>query len=250
MNGASRPYLHIGVFPAPQITRISISDAPRALDGLRICFVSDVHLRACVSDAKLNALTRLIDAQKAHLLLLGGDYGEGTPQCARFFEAIAPLRFPLGTFAVPGNNDAPEALARAAEKAGVRLLVNRSETISFSDAALEIAGCDDYKYGAPDTSRLFSASNAYRILVSHFPVPPKCGCDLELSGHTHGGQFSLFGLNPYSILFENEYGIAAIDGVRKVNGVRLIVSRGIGVSRIPMRVGTPPEIILAAFDRK
>lgn len=247
MNANSRFYLHIGAFPAPQITQYSIPDAPRALDGLRICFVSDVHLRGCVPDEKLDALTKLIAAQNAQLLLLGGDYGEGEKQCARFFEAVAPLRFPLGKFAVPGNNDTPEALAMAAERAGVRLLINRTERVCYSGAALEIAGCDDYKYGSPDTKSLFSESGAYRILISHFPVPPECACDLEFSGHTHGGQFSLFGLTPYSVFFENKYGIAVIEGMRRMNGMRMIVSRGIGMSRLPMRVGTPPEILLTIF---
>lgn len=235
------------VFPAPQVTQISIQTAPAALDGMRALFVSDVHLRRSVSDEKLEALARLIDAQHADVLLLGGDYGEGKKQCARFFDAIAPLRFPMGAFAVPGNNDDPAMLETCARKAGIRLLVNAATDADYHGCRIEIGGCDEYKYGDPQTDRLFSDSGAYRIFLSHFPVLPKCGCDLQFSGHTHGGQISLFGLSPYSIAFENKYDIAAARGDCVVHGTRLLISNGIGVSRLPVRIGAAPEILLAQF---
>lgn len=235
------------VFPAPQVTQISIQTAPAALDGMRALFVSDVHLRRSVPDEKLEALVQLIDAQHADVLLLGGDYGEGKQQCARFFDAIAPLRFPMGAFAVPGNNDDPAVLAASARKAGVRLLVNAAAGADYRGCGIEIGGCDDYKYGSPQTERLFSDSGAYRIFLSHFPVLPKCGCDLQFSGHTHGGQICLFSLTPYSVSFENKYDIAVVRGDRFVRGTRLLVSNGIGVSKLPVRIGAAPEILLAQF---
>ena len=237
------------VFPAPQVTRCQINTAPAALDGMRALFVSDVHLRASVPDEKLEALTQLIAAQKADMLLLGGDYGEGKKQCARFFEAIAPLRFPMGSFAVPGNNDDPDTLATCARRAGVRLLVNATANADYRGCRIEIGGCDEHKYGHPQTARLFSDSGAYRIFLSHFPVLPECGCDLQFSGHTHGGQIRLFSLTPYSIAFENRYNIAAVRGERFVNGTRLLISNGIGVSRLPVRINAAPEILLAKFGR-
>ena len=72
------------------------------MGGLRALFVSDVHLRRGVSDAKLGALIDLIRAQRADLLLLGGDYAETADQCARFFEALRGMHFRLGSYAVPG----------------------------------------------------------------------------------------------------------------------------------------------------
>lgn len=235
------------IFPQPQITRCAIEHVPVALNGLRALFVSDVHLRSCVSDAKLDALIEQIDTQQADLLLLGGDYGEGRLQCARFFDAISPLRFPMGVFAVPGNNDDPAALSESARRAGVRLLVNDASALHLGGVRLEIGGCDEYKFGHPDTRRLFTDAAAYRILLSHFPVLPEQKCDLILSGHTHGGQIRFGGLTAYSLPFERRFQIAAAHGDHVIGETRLIISNGIGVSRLPVRIGAAPEILLVEF---
>lgn len=240
-------YLHIGLFPTPRVTKYRVSDAPAALNGLRILFLSDVHLRKSVPDASLDALMRILDAQRADLLLLGGDYDEDHRSCARFFNALKPLHFPLGVFAVPGNNDLPDVLADCAKNTGVRLLVNDSAQVVFRGFPFEIGGCDDHKFGSPDTSRLFSPDASYRIMLSHFPTLPDCGCDLQFSGHTHGGQINVFGLTAYALMFENEYRIVGISGDHRVGNTRLLVSNGIGVSRLPIRFGAYPEILLAEF---
>jgi predicted MPP superfamily phosphohydrolase len=73
-----------------------------------------------------------------------------------------------------------------------------------------------------------------------------------LSGHTHGGQFNLFGLNPYSIGFER-FGDelpppAVVSGMMRFGPTTLLTSKGIGVSRIPLRIGVRPEIHLLTFS--
>ncbi len=238
--------LHPGWFPLPVISRLSIPGAPAFLRGLKLLFVSDVHLRRCVSDAKLAALIRLIAAQKADLLLLGGDYGEGTDQCARFFRALSHLRCPLGIFGVPGNNDDPALLEKDMRHAGAVLLKNRTVSVALPGGRLEIGGCDDYLKGAPRTEGLFSGGD-YRILLSHQPVQPDCACDLMLSGHTHGGQMNFFGLTPYSVGFEHRLKQLAVRGLHRISGMNLAVCNGIGVSRIPLRFGARAEILLAEF---
>lgn len=247
MNALSSRILFPCVFPEPRVTHVQIETAPAALAGMRALFVSDVHLRKCVSDEKLDALLRLIAAQHADVLLLGGDYGEGAGQCARFFDALSPLRFPMGVYAVPGNNDDRDALPQCARRAGIRLLVNETASAAFRGHPLEIAGCDDYKFGQPQTENLFADPNNYRIFLSHFPVLPQCRCDLQFSGHTHGGQICLFGLTPYSLAFENRFGVTVVRGDNLVRGTRLLVSGGIGISKLPVRICASPEILLAEF---
>ena len=150
---------------------------------------------------------------------------------------------------MPGNNDRmpPEELRDAMAAAGVVLLKNEHRRIELPGGALEIAGCDDHKYGSPRTAGLFSARADYRILLSHFPAMPDCTCELMLSGHTHAGQFNLLGLTPYSIGFEHSFRHLAIRGLHRVDDMQLLVGNGIGVSRLPLRVGASPRIYLLEF---
>lgn len=214
--------------------------------GIRALFVSDVHLRASVNDARLNSLIDRIAAQNADLLLLGGDYSEGSSQCARFFGALARLHFPLGIYGIPGNNDDPAALEGHMSRARAQLLINRSICVPLSGGKLLLGGCDEYKYGQPQTKNLFSG-DGYRILLSHMPVLPDCGCELMLCGHTHGGQMNFFGLTPYSIGFEYPMKQLAVRGLNCLGSMYLAVCSGIGVSRIPLRFGARSEILLLEF---
>ena len=241
--------LHPGAFCLPETERVTIGGAPAWLHGLKALFVSDVHLRPSVSDAKLNALIERIRSAQAELLLLGGDYAETDADCARFFHALSACDFPLGAFAVPGNNDAQDtqALSGMMLPAGVTLLKNRCAHIYLHGNRLEIAGCDDHKYGSPRTAALFSNRADYRILLSHFPAMPDCACELMLSGHTHAGQFNLLGLTPYSIGFERSFHHLAIRGLHTIGKMQLFVGNGIGVSRLPMRIGASPRIHLLEF---
>lgn len=239
-------YLHIGLFPLPRVEPISIPGAPKYLQGLRILFLSDIHLRPCVAEARLGALIDLIAAQRADLILLGGDYAESAAQCARFFQAFQHVKAPLGCFGVPGNNDDPTVLPGCMEGAGVELLCNRAAALQLPGGILQIGGCDDHLYGDPQTRGLFP-EDGYRILLSHYPVLPDCACELMLSGHTHGGQMNFFGVTPYSVGFEHSRGLLAIRGQRQIGNMRLAVCSGVGVSRLPLRIGAAPQILLVEF---
>lgn len=248
----SRPdrYLHVGTFPMPRTVKINIGGAPEFMKPLRALFVSDVHLRPGVSEEKLHALMELIAAQKADIILLGGDYAESTSDCLRFFEAFKGIQAPLGVYAVPGNNDKDSmpTLKATMAHAGVTLLNNCSTQIHFNGGCIQVAGCDDYKYGKPRTDGIFAEEkDDYRILLSHWPVQPDCACELMLSGHTHAGQFNILGLTPYSVFFERKFRLLGVRGVSRLKNMRLLIGNGIGVSRIPMRIGAQPQIYLLNF---
>ena len=114
--------------------------------------------------------------------------------------------------------------------------------------ALAVGGLDEQKHGVPKESRLFTrcAPGDYRLLLTHYPCWPRIPVDLTLSGHTHGGQVNLLGLNPFSLRFESDrYPI--IKGWAERNGARLLVSRGLGWSKLPLRLGACPELHLIEF---
>lgn len=243
-------YFHFGWFPTPEVKEFSIANAPGFMQGLSVLFVSDVHLRRSVCDEALAALMRMIREQRADLILFGGDYAESADQHERFFSALAEVHAPLGIFGVMGNNDREiyaelDALRKMAAAGGMRLLVNEHIALE-TGGRLEIGGCDDHKWGKPRTEHLFSDGD-YRILLSHFPVKPDCEADLMLSGHTHGGQFNLWGLTPYSIGFEFNYRMEALSGLHSFGKRQLLVGNGIGVSKLPLRIGARPQILLVKF---
>ena len=242
-------YLHIGTFPLPSVRRIDIPGAPEYLRGLKVLFVSDVHLRRGTPDEKLSALIDLISAQHADLILLGGDYAEGNDQCIRFFESFRAVRAPLGCFGVDGNNDDPSILQSCMEGAGAVYLRNCASSIDLPGGRITIGGCENHLFGRPETRDLFSNENpGTRILLSHYPVLPDCACELMLSGHTHGGQMSFFGITPYSIGFERPHRLCALRGLHRFGDMHLAVSSGIGVSRLPLRAGVRPEILVVNFQ--
>ncbi len=237
------PYLYIGYVPMPRTEQVFIDGAPDFMHGVRAVLCADVHLRSCTSDARLNAIVGAIAAAKADMLLLCGDYGEGGAQCARFFDALTDVDFPLGIYAVPGNND-----ERTFQWERVHFLINRDVHVYVNGGDLAIGGIDDYKYGAPNAAHIFrDGTGDYHLLLSHFPIIADCPADLMLCGHTHAGQVNVLGVTPYLIGFERENNLCALRGMHRAGNLQIYVSRGIGNSRLPIRLGAAPEITLIEF---
>lgn len=216
-------------------------------------FATDMHIRDITDDKYIAELAHMLEAERADMLLLGGDYGESVDAAIRFLNAIRAEKFPMGIFGVVGNNDA-EAFSDVDELRKAfpgRLLINSMCEVKLRGGRLMIGGLDEIKYGAyPDKSLFERANDTYSILLSHFPKIPTwisgARARLMLSGHTHGGQFRLFGLDPYTIGYE--YGeVDAVRGITEKGGTRLLVSSGIGVSKLPLRIGCPPKIHLIDF---
>lgn len=246
------PYLHIGFDPMPSAEKLTISPCPKFLRGFSFVFAADFHIRRSTKESHLEALTELIRSQSADMLLLGGDYGEDAGSTKRLFEHIAPLKFKYGTYACIGNNDKEafgfdmEGLRQAL---GVPLLLNEYVRVPVGNGILTIAGADERKYPLDLPKKRIPAVSkrpSYTILLSHYPQLPKLGigasADLVLSGHTHGGQMNFFGLTPYSFVSTKN-----LIGHRTINGKRIITCPGIGVSKLPIRLGVKPKIYVVDF---
>lgn len=229
----------------------TVNDAGAAA-GLRAAFVSDIHVteRFCIEP-----LLEWIIGCQPDILFFGGDFADTRPQALRLFQAFRILRAPLGIYAVPGNNDieafgSSAALAEAMECFGGRLLVNESVQVG----PLAVGGVDERKYGSPVGDGLFSGRTGFRVLLSHYPsIPTGDRPDLMLSGHTHGGQFNALGWTPYAVGFErvgsrSDLAPILVSGFERIDGVRVLVSKGVGASRIPVRFGVRPEVHLLKFE--
>ena len=236
-----------------------IEGAPAFMRGLKALFVTDTHVRPDAPDGAIRAFVEKLAALAPDILLLGGDFADRREDALRLFDALDALRPPLGAYACLGNNDAEawesaHELSRAMKRRGMKLLVNAAARVELNGGRLVIGGVDERKYGAPQYAGLIpdaAAGNVYRILLSHFPCAPDMKCDLMLSGHTHGGQFNLLGVTPYTVGFERVFpqnmAVLASAGLFETGGMKLLVSKGVGASRIPWRVGVRPEIDLIVF---
>lgn len=223
-------------------------------------FVTDVHATPRTTAAHMDALAGRIAAAAPDLLLLGGDYADTAEPCRRLFEGLGRVRVPLGAFGILGNNDREafpntDALRQVMARAGARLLVNEAVTLRLNGGRLIVAGLDEYRYGRPSAAGLYPPlpdPNRFRLLLSHYPRTVDPMPDLMLCGHTHGGQFNLLGVTPYTIGFERvirrRRAPRYIAGLHGHGGGRVFVSKGIGASRLPLRIGVRPEIDLLVFD--
>ena len=262
MQFFSRPDTYIGPCGDLRCTvsECRIPGAPAFMRGLRALFITDVHALPRTTASQIEALAARAADARADILLLGGDYADQAEPCKRLFEGLKRLGAPMGIYGVVGNNDREAfedigALRRIMSEAGVVPLINESVTLSVGGGRLIVAGLDEYKHGHPDPAGLYPAGageGVYRVLLSHFPRRVSPMPDLMLSGHTHGGQFNLLGITPYTIGFERlihrNRASHFISGLHRADGGWVFVSKGIGASRIPLRVGVRPEMNLLVFD--
>lgn len=233
-----------------------------ALAGLRMAFVSDVHMRDAFAALAIDKLLDQIESLNPDIVLWGGDFAETREMQREFFDMAGRLRPRFGSFSVVGNNDieltAPDKLREIQAGARVELLFNEARSVAALGGVLTIVGLDEPKYGAPDFSLLRTPRmpNETRVLMVHSPLaldllpddlenPP----ELILCGHTHGGQISPFGLSPYTFGYEHTRNLKNfyVTGTHRIGESVLIVSNGIGDSAIPLRVGAPPELHIVRF---
>ena len=242
------------------VRETQIPDAPAFIRGMRALFISDVHATSRTGAADIAALAEVLAGVQADIILLGGDYADENEHAVRLLKGLKGLSAPLGVYAVVGNNDreAFEDIAdlrRLMGSLGFRLLVNESVTLRMKGGRLIVAGLDEYKYGRPDAAGLYPAEagdHVYRLLLSHYPRAVEPMPDLMLSGHTHGGQFNALGLNPYTIGFERivhfRRASRYIAGLHRYKDGWMLVSKGIGASKLPLRIGVAPEVDLIVFE--
>lgn len=242
------------------VTEQRICGAPAFMRGVRALFMTDFHAKPRTTDADMDALVAKASALRPDIILLGGDYADEAGPAIRLFERLSALSAPLGMYGVAGNNDREafpdlDELRRVMAKAGFKLLVNEARNIVLNGGRLALAGLDEYRYGSPNAEGLYPAnpdSGTYRLLLSHYPRAVDPMPDLMLSGHTHGGQFNLLGVTPFTIGFERLVGWNRrsdyIEGLHAHMGGQMLVSKGIGASRLPLRIGVKAEINLIHFD--
>jgi predicted MPP superfamily phosphohydrolase len=229
---------------------VRIPGLPKALDGYTIAQISDIHIGLLVGEKQIAPGLEMLARTKSDLVVVTGDMVDFDPryiaETARIFGA---LKARDGVFAIYGNHDhytGASAVGEALRKVGIDVLVNDGRVIRAQDGGgFALLGVDDVASmrnggAGPRLDRAESGvpKDLPRILLSHQPhtVDYWAGrVALQLSGHTHGGQFNP-GFTPANLVMRY------VAGRYQVAGTTLYVNRGFGVVGPPARVGAPPEV--------
>lgn len=232
---------------------ITLTRLPSAFEGLTIALLCDLHLGPYVTQAHIANAIQATNAAKPDLIVLGGDMVNFSHRyiepCA---DLISRLNAPLGVYAVMGNHDYwvgfVDLTLRAWKRAGVTLLRNQPVPITRGRSTLHLIGIDDWWLERADLKQALDnvPRTACKIALMHEPdfadYAAEAEIDLQLSGHSHGGQVRVPGIGP---LILPKYGVKYPMGLARVgNFTQVYTSRGVGVLPPAVRFNCPPEVSL------
>lgn len=253
---------------------VYLPDLPEGFDGVTVLYVSDLEISGMASAREAAALMERLALLKPDILILGGDYASsslmqtlnGTRDDAalaaarqRFFSALAELSFPLGKYAVAGEQDAAADLQRELAAGEITLLNNTVGRVSRGGDTLFLVGLAPQGEGILDysgVSRSFQKEDCV-LAVVHNPGAISAimtaeaqdsgvWCDMILSGHTHGGQLVL---GKHSLLELSRQEMRYPAGWSKESGVFILVSQGVGCEIADLRLGTEAQVHLITLRK-
>jgi predicted MPP superfamily phosphohydrolase len=230
---------------------IPIVGLPPSLAGFTIVQLSDIHVGNTIGRDYVQAIVERVNRLQPDVVAITGDLVDGTvPALAQDVAPLAQLKSKFGTFFVTGNHEYYSGVGpwlAEFRRLGFQVLLNRHVVIDHGGTRLVVAGVTDFSghhyseahrsdpasaiRGAPDVS--------VKILLAHQPrsaaAAAEAGFDLQLSGHTHGGQFLPWN---FFVRFQQPY----TAGLARLRSMWVYTSRGTGYWGPPMRLGAPSEI--------
>jgi predicted MPP superfamily phosphohydrolase len=238
------------------ITRVSIpiKNLPAALQGFRIVQISDIHVGPTIRQDYLRRIVAAVNRQQPDMVAITGDLVDGSVrELAPHVAPLKDLASRYGSYFVTGNHEyysGAHAWIAELRRLGIEVLLNRHVVLEHQGATAVIAGVTDYSAGHfdaahrsdPHAAIAGAPSNAaVRVLLAHQPrsalAAAEAGFDLQLSGHTHGGQFM-----PWNFFVRLQQPFVA--GLHRLGQLWVYTSRGTGYWGPPKRFGAPSEITL------
>jgi len=231
---------------------VPVANLPAELRGFSIAQISDVHVGPTIKHEYVAAIVDAVNGLDADVIAVTGDVVDGNvPQLAAHVAPLSRLRSRHGTYFVTGNHEyysGAQAWTKEFERLGMHVLTNQHVVLTHQEHQIVVAGVTDYSAHHFDPKhrsdpvvalRGAPASAAVRILLAHQPrsaeAAAEAGFDLQLSGHTHGGQFW-----PWNHFVRFQQPFTA--GLNRLQDLWVYVSRGTGYWGPPKRFGAPSEI--------
>jgi len=230
---------------------VPLAELPPALAGFRIVQITDIHVGPTIKQAYLQAIVDRVNALDPDVVAITGDLVDGSVAELRAHVApLAQLRARHGVFFVTGNHEYYSGVygwLGELQRLGIRVLHNEHVVLQHGGAPLVLAGVPDYgghhfdpAHASDPAAALRGApAHATSVLLAHqprtAPAAAQAGFDLQLSGHTHGGQFL-----PWIFLVPLQQPYTA--GLHKLDRMSIYVSRGTGYWGPPKRLAAPSEI--------
>ncbi len=239
----------------PEVARVDVPIAglPPGLDGYRIAQISDIHIGPTIKNGWVREVVDRTNALRADLVAVTGDLVDGSvPNIGADVAPIGDLRARDGVYFVTGNHEYYSGVLEWCEEVarlGLTVLVNEHRVLDRDGASIVVAGVTDFRAGnaipghasSPEKAFRDAPAADFRLLLAHQPRSifegARAGADLQLSGHTHDGQFFPWNLfvgltQPY------------VAGLDRLGSTWIYVSRGTGYWGPPLRGGVPSEITL------
>lgn len=258
MMGAAGVFTVYGLTQAKQIPGVKkitvpVAGLPRDLKDFRIVQITDIHVSPTIRRPFVEKVVQVVNGLGADIVVLTGDLVDGTVrQLSSDVAPLAGLRSNEGNFFVTGNHEYYSGVLPWVEKIrtlGFTVLLNEHRVLKRGRGLILLGGVTDYRGGNFMPSHRSDPQEAIaggppvdvKILLAHQPrsimAAARAGFDLQISGHTHGGQF--FPWNFFVGLTQ-----PFIAGLHRFQNTQIYVSRGTGYWGPPIRLGAPPEITL------
>ncbi len=231
--------------------QVRIQHLPAGLAGFRIVQISDIHVGPTIKAGYLQKIVDRVNALEPDVIAITGDLVDGSvPELARHVAPLAKLRARHGVYFVTGNHEyyaGVHGWIAEVQRLGIRVLHNEHVVIAHAGARLVLAGVTDFTghhfdpshKSDPQASLAGAPADLVKVLLAHqprtAPAAAQAGFDLQLSGHTHGGQFFPW---RYFVPLQQPY----TSGLHQLDRLQVYVSRGTGYWGPPKRIGAPSEI--------
>ncbi|WP_144630912.1 metallophosphoesterase [Bordetella genomosp. 13] len=231
---------------------VPVAGLPEALRGFTVVQISDVHVGPTIKRGYVQAIVDAVNAANPDMVAITGDVVDGSVErLAEHTRPLGGLRAPHGVYLVTGNHEyysGASAWVAEFRRIGLRVLLNEHAVVRPAGHCVVVAGVTDFSAGAFDAAQRSSparalagapADAAVRLLLAHQPrsaaAAAPLGYTLQLSGHTHGGQFFPWG---FFVPLQQPF----VAGLHRYEGMWVYTSRGTGYWGPPKRLGAPSEI--------